>query len=122
MGTEAPHTKGGINLTPAIRSSLQAKLERLLARPIIAAVPNSSPTSNGAARAGGPDIFRALQLAALDSQTSAGRSGQGGAWTENPDDGTCLVRIEIDYDDLWRGREKEILEAVKNTVESPVTF
>ena len=33
-----------------------------------------------------------------------------------------MVRIEIDYDDLWRGREKEILETVKNTVESPVTF
>jgi len=122
MGTDVPNTSSGINLTPAIRSSLQAKLERLLARPIIAAIPSASSAANGATRFGGPDIFRALQLAAQDSQPSAGRSGQGGPWTENPDDGTCLVRIEIDYDDLWRSREKEILETVKNTVESPVTF
>lgn len=121
MGTEAPNTSG-TNLAPAIRSSLQAKLERLLARPIIAAVPSALSSANSATRFGGPDIFRALQLAAQDSQPTAGRSGQGGAWTENPDDGTCLVRIELDYDDLWRGREKEILETVKNTVESPVTF
>lgn len=121
MGTEAPNTNG-TNLALAIRSSLQAKLERLLARPIIAAVPSASSSANGATRFGGPDIFRALQLAAQDSQPTAGQSGQGGAWTENPDDGSCLVRIELDYDDLWRGREKEILETVKNTVESPVTF
>lgn len=121
MGTEVPNDSGK-NLTPAIRSSLQAKLERLLARPVIASVPSVTSFANGTMRVGGTDIFRALQFAALDSQPSAGRSGQGGAWTENPDDGTCLVRIEIDYDDLWRGREKEILETVKNTVESPVTF
>lgn len=122
METEASNTNRGTNLTPAIRSSLQAKLEWLLARPVIAVVPNSSSDADGPTRIGGPDIFRALQLAASDSQPSGGRSGQGGAWTENPDDGTCLVRVEIDYDDLWRGREKEILETVKNTVESPVTF
>lgn len=110
---------GNFNLAPAIRSSLQAKLERLLARPIIATVPSSS---TGATRVGGPDIFRALQSAALDSQPSAGWSGLEGAWTENPDDGTCLVCVEFDYDDLWRGREKEILETVKNTIESPVTL
>lgn len=120
MGTEVPVTNRSTNLSPAIRSSLQAKLERLLTRPVIAAVP--TPSAGSETQFGGPDIFQALQLEAQDSQPSRGRSGRGGAWTENPDDGTCLVRLEIDYDDLWRGREKEILETVKNTVESPVTF
>ena len=120
METDAPTRR--IDLTPAIRSSLQAKLERLLARPMIAAVPSASPHASSESRVGGPDVFRALQLAAQDSQPSVGRSGQGGAWAENSDDGTCVVRIEIDYDDLWRGCEKEIVETVRNTVESPVTF
>lgn len=52
----------------------------------------------------------------------AGRSGQIGAWTENPDEGTFSVQIRLDYDDLWRGCEKEILETVRSTIESPVTF
>lgn len=122
MAGEALNTGGGINLLPAMRSSLQAKLERLLARPIIAEVPSTLSAADRATQLRGPAIFRALQSAASDSQPSEGRSGQGGAWSENPDDGTCLVRIKIDYDDLWRGREKDLLEAVKNTVESPVTF
>lgn len=112
----------GKGLTASIRSSLQAKLERLLATPIIAAVPNTGSTTNDAGHIGGPGILRALQMATRDSQPTAGRSGQGGAWTENPDDGTCTVQIHIDFDDLWRGQEKEILETFKSTVESPVTF
>lgn len=121
MGTESPNTNG-TNLAPAIRSSLQAKLERLLARPIIATLPSAASSPDSATRFSGPNIFCALQFAAQDSQPTAGRSGPGGAWTENPDDGTCLVRIGLDYNDLWRGCEKEILETIKNTIESPVTF
>ncbi len=122
MRNEASHPSGGKNLIPAIRASLQAKLERLLARPIVAAIPVTGSSEQDAGRSGRPDIFRALQMAARDSQPTAGRSGQGSAWTENAEDGTCVVRIQIDYDDRWRGREKEILETVKSTVESPVTF
>lgn len=114
--------RGHRNLTHAIRASLQAKLERLLARPIIAKIPRSGSSASEAVPTGDFNVFRAIQIAARDSQPTAGRSGQGGAWSEDSDDGTCRVRIHLDYDDLWRGREKEILETVKSTVESPVTF
>ncbi len=110
------------NLTPAIRASLQAKLERLLTRPIIANIPRSNSAASEAAPAGRFDIFRAIQMSTRDSQPTAGRMAQGGAWSEDSDDGTCRVRIDLDYDDLWRGCEKEILETVRSTVESPVTF
>lgn len=113
---------GITNLAPAIRSSLRAKLERLLSRPLIAALPVPTPREDAEAGRGGTDPFRSLQSAAWDSQPSAGRSGQAAAWFENPDDGTCLVRVEIDYLDLWRGCEKEVLQIVKNSVDSPVTF
>ena len=32
------------------------------------------------------------------------------------------MRITLDYDDLWRGREKEVRDLFLNTVESPVAF
>lgn len=119
----ASSTMNGItNLAPAIRSSLRAKLERLLSRPLIAALPVATPRSDVHADDGKTDPFRSLQSAAWDSQPSAGRSGQAAAWIENPEDGTCLVRVEIDYLDLWRGCEKEVLQTVKNSVDSPITF
>ena len=120
MGAETRESFGSINLAPAIRSSLQAKLERLLSLPIIAAVSQERGDEDPSSSC--PDIFRALQRAAQDSQPAVGRSGLGDAWAENPEDGTCRDRVEIDYDDLWRGDEKEILETVRNTVESPVTL
>ncbi len=115
MGTETC-----LSLTPAIRSSLQAKLERLLARPIIAEVVRTTSTADLPDES--PSFFRALSFAARESQPKAGRSGQNGGWTENADEGTFTVRIRLDYDDQWRGCEKEILETVRSTIESPVTF
>lgn len=108
------------NLVQAIRASLTAKMERLLSRPIIATIPSMKSTANGTHDVGSPGAFRALQLAALDSQPTSSR--QAVMWSENADDGTCTVRIDLDYDDLWRGREKEVLETIRSTVESPVTF
>lgn len=113
---------GTTNLVPAIRSSLQAKIHRLLSRPLIAALPNLATRSDVEFRGDETDAFRALQLGAWDSQPTAGRSGRDSAWVENVDDGTILVRIEIDYRDLWRGCEKEVLQTVKNTIDSPITF
>jgi hypothetical protein len=40
----------------------------------------------------------------------------------DPEDGTCSVRVQIDYDDLWRGHEKEVLETVRSTLEGALTF
>lgn len=43
-------------------------------------------------------------------------------WREDPEDGTCSVRISLDYDDLWRGYEREILDTVSSTLEGAITF
>lgn len=81
------------NLVPGIRASLNAKLERLLARPIVARIVSTSedlPSVNGSA--------------------------------DDLKDGSYRVRISIDYDVVWCGREKEIRETVANGVESAVSF
>lgn len=81
------------NLVPGIRSSLNAKLERLLARPIVARIVGTSE-----------DVLLV--------------NGSG----EDIEDGAYSVRISIDYDVIWFGREKEICETVSSSVESAVTF
>ncbi len=105
------------NLAPAIRASLNAKRARLLARPLIAQVQRASPSVDADQTVEGPDVFRALQNAARDLRPTA-----LDAWREDPDNGTCRVQICIDYDDRWRGCEKEVLETIKSTIESNVAF
>lgn len=108
------------DLTPDIRASLQAKLERMIARPLVAAVvrpANDERTGHDS----GPAAFQFLRTAAQSSQPTASRVSQA-AWQENADEGTCTVRIQIDYLDAWRGSEREILEIVRSTIETPVTF
>lgn len=103
------------NLAPAIRASLNLKLERLLLRPLIATLVDAEPEEVEADD--GPDIFRMLQQSA---RAHAPRKRV--LWREDPKDGTCSVRIRIDYDDLWRGYEKEVMETIAGTVESHVAF
>ncbi|MEK6607999.1 MAG: AAA domain-containing protein [Myxococcota bacterium] len=111
------------NLAPAIRASLNAKLERLLERPIIGRIVDAAPPEEDDAEDDElPDVFRVLQGAARAFAPTASARRRARAWTEDPDDGTCCVRIWLDYDDLWRGYEKEILETVSGTVESNITF
>ncbi len=105
------------DLVPAIRASLNAKLERLLARPLVARI--GGPVSGAPLSAGdgeGADFFRQIELAARDVEP------ERSAWRVDPQSDECSVRIVIDYLDLWRGREKEILELVKGTIESSVVF
>jgi len=108
------------DLTAAIRASLHAKLDRMLARPIIAGIP---PTKVERPRdpLGAAAVFLELQVVAIASGEAVA-TPPNVAWREDPEDGTWTVRIDLDYDDLWRGREREILETVTSTVESPVTF
>ena len=111
------------SLGPAIRASLNAKLERLLDRPLIARVIEPPrPVEEAAARSGLPEVFCALQKTALASPPTAGEARHKGAWQLHPEDGTYHVRVAIDYAGLWRGCEKEVVETVNNAVESPVTF
>ncbi len=105
-----------VDLAPEIRASLGAKLERLLHRPLIARVVGAPAAVSEPMQVGTPAVFLALASAmeALPSPRDA--------WCEDPSDGTCRVRIAIDYDDAWRGYEREICETVNNAVESPITL
>lgn len=107
------------DLVPALRASLTAKLERLLDRPLVARISGAVVTPPR------PSFERASSvLQAIASIPSAGHASGAATsgWSEDPSDGTWRVAIELDYDDLWRGREKEVRERVSSTVESSVTF
>lgn len=112
----------GKDLTIGLRKSLNAKLERLLERPIIAKIVHPDhveelPPDDGAL----PDMFLALESAARELSTARPSRPRRDPWTANKD-GTSTVSIRLDYEDVWRGDEKEILDAVSNTVEGLVTF
>lgn len=104
------------NLGPAIRASLNAKLERLLSRPIIAQVVGTGGGGDDVDTRRLPEVLRALQERARQF-----RPASLDAWHEDSEDGTCSVRVCIDYDDKWRGCEKEIQQAVANCVEGAIT-
>jgi hypothetical protein len=105
------------SLVPAMRASLYAKLERLLARPLVARLADaSSPPSDSDARAC-PDAFLAL-ASAVATATPASKP----VWHVDAKDGTCRVRVEIDYDDLWRGCEREVLDTLGAAIEEQVVF
>lgn len=114
---ESPDPSRLVNLAPGIRASLTAKLERLLSRPIIARVVGAPESTEPPQEDDAPWGFQALADAAAPLQPR-----KADPWREDPDDGTFTVRIAIDYDDAWRGCEKEIREAATATVEGSVTF
>jgi hypothetical protein len=103
------------NLVLDIRASLNAKLQRLLARPLVASIgARSSYVSEDATL---PRAFSALRNAAHDLGPS-----HVDAWSEDPDDGTCTVSISIDYNGTWRGCEKEVCETVSRAIENVVAI
>jgi DNA polymerase III delta prime subunit len=103
-----------------IRASLEAKLERLLARPLIATVLQRDGAEESDDDSSADPVFRSMKRFTRNLRPNF-RSG-GSAWTENAEDGSCRVEIEIDYLGDWREREKEVLQTVKNARETPVTF
>ncbi len=115
---------GRPGLVPAIRASLHARLERLLRRPMIARVmtPVVEPEDDDDEDDDLPDMFRALQTAVRAAAPTKGVDKRLGPWREDPRDGTVAVSVSLDYADLWRGCEREILEAVTGTVEQQITF
>jgi hypothetical protein len=121
LGNDREDAEGidcGVDLTAAIRASLNAKLERLLQRPLIAElVTNEEPEASEPPAEGSVDeVFAALVEAARD-YVPVGRTG----WFGN-EDGSSSVCVTVDYEDLWRGREREIRETVSGCIEGEVTF
>ncbi len=106
----------------SLREGLEAKRQRLLLRPLIARVegPDRTRPTPGDPR-GLPPVFQELDLGVRTAAPSFSH-GRQRVWREDPSDGTWSVRVAIDYDDLWRGREREVLEDVTGTLESQVTF
>lgn len=112
---------GATPLPVAIRASLQAKMERLLCRPLIADVVRPPGEAQSEIEAALPNLFRLLAAAAETRAPTAGLPRARPAWREQKD-GTWCVSLDIDYADLWRGAEKEVLDVVNATVENKVTF
>ena len=113
------------DLVPAIRESLNAKLERLLRRPLVASL--VQPAEQDQEQKYGtsswiPDLFAALNLGIDRALPESKGRHHKDIWAEDPDDGTCTLPIAIDYTDLWRGSEREVQEMVQGTIESFVTF
>jgi hypothetical protein len=108
------------NLAPGIRASLEAKLEALLAKPIIAYIGDAAPgreVDDDDAPSSG--VFRVLRTAARAYVPVAPTEDP---WRESARDKTYTVRISLDYEDLWRGCEKKVSQAFESCIESKVTF
>lgn len=110
------------NLIPHIKASLTAKMERLLSRPVVAAIVGMPVPDFPPASGEGASLVTAFQRAARLYRPTLGLSSQASAWSENPNDGTCTIRVSLDYKEMWRDREKELAQIVSSAVESPVAF
>ncbi len=111
---------------PSIRASLGAKLERLLQQPVIGKVANAPADltydEDAEEREEDDEVFGFLRAVARSARPERGGGRGFNPWREDPNDGTCTVAIEIDYNDLWRGKEKEVIDSVAGTIENSVTF
>lgn len=125
-------------LLAGLRASLVAKLERTLRRPVIAAIltggqHNVQPPAGRDDIDGDRDVddcggspglglFLAFADSAAALAPAHGALRNTGPFQEELEDGSVRVRINLDYADLWRGREREVLEAVEGTVEGSVAL
>ena len=100
-------------LTADLRASLQARIERLLQRPLLARLVGGAPIAPTAPT--GLAFFE--EIDALHSPPS----GAAGRWVDLGD-GSARVDIEIDYHDRWRGLEKDVLDEVEGTREREVVL
>lgn len=117
----APLPRGGGTLPRAIRESLIAKIERLLASPVIAEIPLATSEETEADVDEAPDGFGALALAARGAAPGHNRSDSAGGVAEEVDGG-LFIPVEFDYEEEWAGCEQEVLDAVKQCVEEQVVF
>jgi hypothetical protein len=106
-------------LIPVIRASLQARIERLLAQPVIARIDNAA--GDRLQRTGTPTPVDAVMDLFADRYASQ-ESRSSGPWQENATDGTATVRVQIDYDVRWSGDPgaRAVLDAVKGALEGPI--
>ncbi|MEQ9094763.1 MAG: AAA domain-containing protein [Phycisphaerales bacterium] len=107
-----------------VRRSLEARIDRLLARPVVATVPRPSRRADHgpdeAASGGNAGIFGALCEGAARHAPRRGVGGEAAVWqtteADGDDEGCVRVRVDFDYDGANRGREKEIVEELQSVL------
>jgi hypothetical protein len=105
------------DVVEAMRASLEAKLERALQRPYIASVRAEQRSRALPTQQRAPSLFDLF-----DEVASEHAPQRREPWIQTTRDGTWLLRLSFDYDDTWRGCEKEILDTVRNQIEDFVTY
>jgi hypothetical protein len=120
------------HLLEELRSSLEAKLERVLRRPVIAqvvplAAPDDDAEEEEQAAAIADDEAVPPEFAALFASVGANQPKRGAArrldpWATATPEGGVRVGVRLDYNDLWRGREREVVESVDGAVEGTVAL
>ncbi|MGD1915751.1 MAG: AAA domain-containing protein [Phycisphaerales bacterium] len=111
-------------LSHHIRRSLEARIERLLSRPVVAIVPRPEPSRGDGERerpaTPGSAIFDALCDEAARHAPRGAMDENAAIWkTEDSDgdeDGSVHVSVKFDYGGTDRGREKEIIEELQAVV------
>jgi energy-coupling factor transporter ATP-binding protein EcfA2 len=109
-------------LNQSIRRSLEARIDRLLSRPVVATVPSPErpqiiqldPLRHSSRRG----IFGALSEEASRHAPRNGVGDHSAIWRstdeDGDEDGGVRVRVAFAYDGADRGREKEIVEALQS--------
>lgn len=101
-------------LIPAIQESLNALISQLLRKPLIARVALPLDDEQEPEEPS-PGLFALFATAARPLRSSPKRPS---AWRLDSD--TATVRVDIDYDDRWRGYERDVRDTVDGCVESCV--
>ncbi len=110
-----PPLDAPVLLVPALRASLQAKLQRQLARSLIARIDGPTPD---ASTTPAPSFLAAVRATVQRPAQVAQRD----AWVVPPDGVGCDVAIAIDYEDRWRDEERHVLDVFKSAVEELVVW
>jgi hypothetical protein len=101
---------------------LEARIERLLSRPLIAKIPAkpaNQPAPQDLGFDGANDAWQAMARRAEGSLRSRVAHNPS---VQQDGDGAWCVPIQIDYQDLWRGKEGEVKRQLEASKENLVVF
>lgn len=117
----APPTKEASPLPALLHGALLARMERLLQDPVWCTIPGTGgPTAADQHTANEADgdiedegIFGAFLRAAAGPDALAARRERHSPGFESLGDGTLRIPLAFDTDDLWREREKDLLDQLR---------
>jgi len=119
--TQSPPLAPAVNLSEAIRQSLEEKIERALRRPIIAKIHRRSSKGIASTPPAPSAAFAMLSsfVTGGAAQVSQPASQLG---TERISDKCYVVEVSIDYEDKWRGAEREVMQNAQGAIENRLAF